>query len=130
MSYWPEVEKTAALAIYTWSVLTYIFIYSSSRNTHLRILLMEACTFPLWNWQICHTHQAFKLPLPTFSGKLQTFPTVKSKTIGFLLDWTQQYTPVLFTKTPRELLPEKELLSGHYAAYSEVAGPCYTKWCT
>ena len=36
-------------------------------------------------------------------------------------DLTQQYTPVLFTKTPRELLPEKELLSGHYATYSEVA---------
>ena len=49
------------------------------------------------------------------------FSTVKSKTNGFLLDLTQQYTPVLFTKTPRELLPEKELLSGHYAAYSEVA---------
>ena len=74
-----------------------------------------------WNWQICHTHRAFKLPLPTFSSKLRTFPTVKSKTIGFLLDLTQQYTPVLFAKTPCELLPEKELLSGHYVAYSEVA---------
>ena len=42
---------------------------------------------------------------------------VKSKT---LLDITQQYIPVPFAKTPRELLPEKELLSGHYAAYSEV----------
>ena len=29
-------------------VLTYIFIYSSFRNTHLRILLLEACTFPLY----------------------------------------------------------------------------------
>ena len=46
---------------------------------------------------------------------------MKSKTIGFLLNLTLQYSPVLFTKTPRELLPEKELLSGHYAAYSEVA---------
>ena len=45
---------------------------------------------------------------------------VKSKTIGLLLDLTQQYTPVLFAKTSHELLPEKELLSGHYAAYSEV----------
>ena len=27
-----------------------------------------------WNWQICQTHQAFKLPLYTFNGKL-----VKSK---------------------------------------------------
>ena len=64
-----------------------------------------------WNWQLCHTHQAFKHPLWTFSGKLRTFPMVKSKTIGFLLDQTQQYTTVLFAKTPRELLPEKELLS-------------------
>ena len=60
-----------------------------------------------WNWQICHTHQAFKLPFCIFSGKLQTFPTVKSKTIEFLLNLTQQYTPVLFAKTPCELLPEK-----------------------
>ena len=73
-----------------------------------------------WNWQICHTHQVFKLALRTFSGELRTFPMVKSKTIGFLLDLTQQHTPVLFAKT-LELLPEKELLSGHYAAYSEVA---------
>ena len=29
-----------------------------------------------------------KLPLHTFSGKLRTFPTVKSKTIVFLLDLT------------------------------------------
>ena len=70
---------------------------------------------------MCHTHQAFKLPLCTFRGKLRTFPTVKSKTIAFLLDLTQQYTLVLFAKIPRELLLEKELLSGHYAAYSEVA---------
>ena len=62
-------------------------------------------------WQICHTHQAFKLPLRTFSSKLRIFPTVKSKTIGFLLDLTQQYSPIPFPKTPRELLPEKELLS-------------------
>ena len=70
---------------------------------------------------MCHAHRAFKIPLRTFSGKLRTFPTVKSKTIGFLLNLTQQYTPVLFAKTPRELLQEKELLSGHYMAYSEVA---------
>ena len=63
---------------------------------------------------MCHIHQAFKHPLRTFSGKLQTFPMVKPKTIGFLPDQPQQYTPVLFTRTPRELSPEKELLSGHY----------------
>ena len=71
-----------------------------------------------WNWQICHTHQALKLSLRTLSGKLRTFPTVKSKIIGFLLDQTQQYTPVHFGKNPRELLPEKvQLTCGHYAAY-------------
>jgi len=47
-------------------------------------------------WQICHSHRAFRLPLRTFRGKLRTFPTVKSKTIGFLLHRTQIYTPVLF----------------------------------
>ena len=36
------------------------------------------------------------LPLCTLNGKLQTFPTVKSKTIGFFLNWTQQYISVLF----------------------------------
>jgi len=30
----------------------------------------------------------------TLSGKLQTFPTVKSKAMEVLLDRTQQYTPV------------------------------------
>ena len=45
-----------------------------------------------WNWEIWHTHQAFKIPLRTFRGKLRTFPTVRSITIGFLLDRTQQYT--------------------------------------
>ena len=51
-----------------------------------------------WNWQIYHTHQAFKLLLRTFSGKPQTFPTreIKDKWIsswsnptvhsGFLLE--------------------------------------------
>ena len=80
-----------------------------------------------WNWQIYHTHQAFKLPLCTFNSKLRTFPMVKSKTIGFLLDWTQQYTPVLFWQILHELLPEKELLSSHY---SQVADTCYPTRCT
>ena len=55
---------------------TELFIRGNSRN------LFPKC----WNWQICHTHQAFKLSLCTFSGKLQTFPTVKNQ---FLLDGTQ-----------------------------------------
>ena len=48
--------------------------------------------------------------------RLQTFPMVKSKTIGFLLDQTHQYTSVHFGKSSRELLPEKVQLSSHYAA--------------
>ena len=76
-----------------------------------------------WNWQICHTHLALKLPLCTFSSKLWSspFPMVKFKTIGFLLDRTENYTPVLFGKLPHELLLEKTLLSSLYAAYLEVA---------
>ena len=70
------------------------------------------------------------LSLHTFSIKLQTFPTVKLKTAGFLSDQTQQYTPVLLAKTPCELILEKELLSGHFVAYLEIAGTCYTTWYT
>ena len=84
--------------------LIQLFIHGNSRY------ILPKC----WNWQICHTHQALKLPLCTLRGKLQTFPTVKSKTIGFLLDRTQQYTPVHFGKSPCELLPEKVQLSDHY----------------
>ena len=58
--------------------------------------------------------RAFQLPLRTLSSKVQTFSTVKSKTIGFVLNQTQQYTPVYFRKSPRELLSEKEQLSSHY----------------
>ena len=39
-----------------------------------------------------------KTLLHTLSGKLQTFPMVKSKTVGFILDPTQQNSPVLFGK--------------------------------
>ena len=60
-----------------------------------------------WNGQMCHAHTVFRHPLCTFRGKLRTFPTVKSKTIGFLLHRTQKYTPVPFWRIPRELLPEK-----------------------
>ena len=54
---------------------------------------------------------------------------VKSNSIGFLLDPTQQYTSVLFGKAPIELLLENELVSSHCAAYSGVAGMCISKWC-
>ena len=88
---------------------------------HHYILFQLAELFIHGNSKYLFPKRAFKLPFCTFSSKLQTFPMVKSKTIGFLLDLTQQYTQVLFTKTPRQLLPEKELLSSHYVAYSEVA---------
>ena len=45
-----------------------------------------------WNWQYAMpTARAVKLSLCTFCSKLQTFPTVKSKTFGFLLHRTQKY---------------------------------------
>ena len=100
--------------------LAQIFIHGNSRYH-----------FPkCWNWQICHAHRAFRLPLCTFRGKLWTFPTVRLKTFGFLLHRTQKYSPVLFWRIPHELLPEKELPSGHYAAYSRAAETCYPTWCT
>ena len=68
-----------------------------------------------WDWQICHIHPPFKLPLHTFSGKLQTFPTVKSKTIGFLL------------KNYAWVTSENIAASAHYA---RVPGTCYPTWCT
>ena len=50
------------------------------------------------------------------SGKLRTFPTVKSKPIGSV---KPPQKTVLFGKTPLQLVLEKEcLLSSHYAAYS------------
>ena len=56
-------------------VIFHLFIHGNSRYL-----------FPkYWNWQICHTQQAIKLPLSTFSGKLRMFSMVKSKTVGFLL---------------------------------------------
>ena len=85
--------------------------------------------FPiLCNWQICHTHWAFKQPLHTFSGNLQTIPMVKSKMIGFSLVRTQQYTLVSFWWIPHRLLLW-ELLSDHYVAFSEVAATWYTNQC-
>ena len=77
-----------------------------------------------WNWQICHAHRAFKLPLRTFCGKLRTFPTVKSKTFEFL-HRAQKKSTLQFLRIPNDLLPEKELPSGHYGAYSRAAGTCY-----
>ena len=97
--------------------------------------LIRRYRFPKrWNWQICHAHQAFKIPLCTFSGKLRSFPTVISKTIGFLL------IKVCFSysvKNSAWVTSRKELASSHYAAYSRVADvlphmvhviPLWTLW--
>ena len=99
---------------------------------YFMIVSAPALTYILFQLIICGNSQYFfpthcKLPLCTLSGKLQTFPmVVLSKTIGFLLNRTQQYTPVLlFRKIPTELLPENELLSSHYVAYTRVTVMCY-----
>ena len=110
------------------SKISWLFLHHNALFQLIQLFIRGNSQYLLpkcWNWQICHTHQAFQLPLCTLNGKLQTFPTVKSKTIGFLLDRTQEYTPVHFGKSPRELLPEKVQLSGHYAAYFEIDGTCY-----
>ena len=74
---WPEVEKNTAFAIYTCTVLTYIFIYSSSRNTHLRILLLEACTFPLYVTQDVGQFGDQVIKLQTLSeADVKAMPTV------------------------------------------------------
>ena len=102
---------------YTITLYFQLFIHRNSRYVFRK----------RWNWQICHTHQAIKLNFhfAPLAGKLRTFPMVKLKTSGFLLDRTQQYTLVHLGKSPCELLLEKEQLSGHYAAYFEVDGMCY-----
>ena len=50
-----------------------------------------------WNWQMCHTHKAFKLPLRTLSGKPQTFLTseIKDKWISSQSNQTVQSTSLL-----------------------------------
>ena len=50
-------------------------------------LFPKCMNWPIWPFELP------LLPLCAFSGKLQNFPTVLSKTI---LDQTQQYTPVFF----------------------------------
>ena len=77
----------------------------------------------------CHTHRTFRLPLCTFRSKLRTFPTVKSKTIGFLLNQTEKYTPVPFWIIPR-VTSGKRATKQHYAAHSRAASMCHPTWCT
>ena len=46
-SYSPNGSRNCCTYIFSVGVLTYIFIYSSFSHTHLRILLLEPCTFPI-----------------------------------------------------------------------------------
>ena len=94
--------------------LAQLFIHGNSRYL-----------FPKWwNWQICHAHQAFKLPLCTFSSKLRTFPWWNQRQLEFS-SIEPKSTLQLFSGEFHKLLLEKELPSGHYVAYSRVAGTCY-----
>ena len=70
----------------------------------------------------------YATPAGTLSGKLRTFPTVKSKTIEFFSIQPNNTTINSTEFSSKKLLPEKELQSGHYAAYFEVpvADTCYT----
>ena len=72
-----------------------------------------------WNWQICHTHLALNFHFGPLAVSYELFPRWNQRQLArFLLDRTQQYTPVLFAKTPCELPPVKKLLSGHYVVSS------------
>ena len=100
--------------------LAQIYVYGNSRHSYLsKMLKLPKCNI-LW---------AFKLPLRTLSSKLRTFSMVKSKTIRFLRNGTQQYTQVPFQKIPYELLLEKELLSDLYVAYYDIATMYYHTQC-
>ena len=78
-----------------------------------------------WNWQICHTHWAFKFHFTPLAESYKLFPQWKD-------DWIySQSNPTIYSsslqKSAYDILPEKELLS---AACFEVAGLCYTTLCT
>ena len=79
-----------------------------------------------WNWQICHIHWAFKLPLLTFSGNLRTLPMMKSKTIF------SYWTPTVHSNTflVNFCMGYSWEQSCYYFAFSVVAGTCYPTWCT
>ena len=102
-----QVMPINSLAVPSPTLGLYCFCTSTFYFIRLNFLSVEIVDISSKALEICHTHQAYKFPLRTFNGKLRTFLMVKSKMIEFLLNWTQQYTSVLFGKTPRELLPEK-----------------------
>ena len=79
------VSKVSQLFLYHYVLFQPAQLFTYGNNWYL---------FPnCWNRQICHAHWAFKLPLCTLSGKLQTFSTVKIKDYWISI---QQYTSVLF----------------------------------
>ena len=83
-----------------------------------------------WNWEICHIHRAFKIPLCTISCELQTFPSVKSKTnwISSEMNLTVHFSSL--QKYSVWVTYGKQAAIYPYAAYSRVAGTCYPTWCT
>ena len=90
VSFPPPVTPTNSLAVPSPSLEVHqcnerdIIIIVGATVLQVYVLVHLAQVFILyfakcWNWQIYHTHQAFKLPLRTFSGKPQTFPTREFK---------------------------------------------------
>ena len=132
--HWHELEPTAVAFLSLFCFSFFLFPHFSPKM----FISIRCCRKCITTTFICSTtklefgysvmrHYSI-IPLCTFCGKLQTFPTVNSKT-RFLLHWTQKYTPVLSWRIADELLPEKELPTGHYAAYCRAASTCYPTWC-
>ena len=68
------------------------------------------------SWQLCHTYQAFQLPVCTSSGNLQNFPTATQ---------CNQRQLDFFSLEPNSTLlanSGKTASCSHNAAYSEVGG--------
>ena len=63
------------------NVICRIFVTNISRFFLHHYILFYLAQLLSMNRQIRHVHRAFKLPLCILSGKLLTFPMVKSKTI-------------------------------------------------
>ena len=112
------VNKILQLILHQYGLfqLAQLFIHGNSRY----------CFPKCWNWQICHAHRTFTLPLCTLSYKL--FPRRKLDFFSIEPnDSTLQYSSKEFHI---EVLLKKELPSSHYVAYSNVAGTFYPTWCT
>ena len=87
--------------------------------------LFSKCCCETGKYATLTGHLNFHFPLLAVSYKL--IPRNQRKLDFFSIEPNSilQFT----SGSPCELLAEKEQLSGHYAAYFEVAGMCYTTWC-